>query len=310
MTTTPGAFAAVTGVSPVLEVPFTAQGDVDEDGFRRIVVHTMQAGASSVMFPGFASEYYKLEDIERRRLIGLLLEISENEGVPVIVSVPEHATKLAVRRAREAVERGAAGINILPPHLMAPGPDEVRQHVSAVLDAVPDTPAVIQYAPAQTGTAFDASTIRNLAARHRVSVQVKVEAAPPGPMVTALAAGDPSITSVVGYGGLQLPDALRRGAVGVQPGCSFTEIYVTIWRLWGIGRADEAVRLHRRLLPFLSYWMQHVELIIQAEKTISARRGIIESDHCRAPRRPLDAYETAMIDEFLDEFADILPPAP
>jgi hypothetical protein len=29
-----------------------------------------------------------------------------------------------------------------------------------------------------------------------------------------------------------MPDVLARGAIGIQPGCSFTEIYVELWRLW------------------------------------------------------------------------------
>lgn len=309
MTAEAGAFTEVTGVCPVLEVPFTSDGEVDEDGFGRVALHTMRAGASSVMFPGFASEYYKLEDAERDRLTGLLLELSTQEGVPAVISVPDHATTVAVRRAREAVDRGAAAINVLPPHLLAPGRQEVRRHLETVLDAVPDTPVVLQYAPAQTGTALDAAAIQALAARHPAGLQVKVEAVPPGPIVTALSAGDQPVSCLTGYAGLQLPDALRRGAVGVQPGCSFAEIYVRIWRDWDSGRTDEALALHRRLLPYLASWMQHVELIVQVEKTISARRGMIDTDHCRAPHRPLDDYEAAMVDEFLEEFADLVPAA-
>jgi hypothetical protein len=43
------------------------------------------------------------------------------------------------------------------------------------------------------------------------------------------------------------------------------------------------------MLPWLSYWMQSVELIVAAEKEISARRGLIRTAHCRAPAWRLDA---------------------
>jgi 4-hydroxy-tetrahydrodipicolinate synthase len=49
-----------------------------------------------------------------------------------------------------------------------------------------------------------------------------------------------------------------------------------------------------------------VELIVQAEKTILERRGIIASDRCRAPGWTLDREEHGMIDRFLQEFADLL----
>ena len=279
----------ITGVCPVLEVPFTAGGDVDDGGFVRVTEHVMGTGVGAVMFPGFASEFPKLDDAERTRLTGLLLRAGQEHGVPVVV------------------EGGAAAINILPPHLFAPSPSQVRRHVEAVLDAVAGAPVVLQYAPGQTGTALDPETIRALAERHDAGLQVKVEAVPPGPVVSALAVGPRPVGCLIGYAGVQLPDGLRRGAVGVQPGCSFTEVYVEIWRLWHAGHTAEAEALHRRLLPYIAYWMQHVELIVQAEKTISRRRGLIADDHCRVPGRPLDDQEYAAVDRFLQEFADLLP---
>lgn len=68
-----------------------------------------------------------------------------------------------------------------------------------------------------------------------------------------------------------------------------------------------ALALHRALLPYLSYWMQHVELIIAAEKAISVRRGWFTSDHCRAPGWTLDAEERAMVGRFMAEFEEYLP---
>jgi 4-hydroxy-tetrahydrodipicolinate synthase len=114
---------------------------------------------------------------------------------------------------------------------------------------------------------------------------------------------------LIGYAGLQLPDALRRGVAGVQPGCSFTEVYLRIWNSWHAGDQDGALALHARLLPYLAYWMQEVELIIAAEKLISRRRGLIASDHCRRPARALDDAERAAVDRFLVEFDDLLPTA-
>jgi 4-hydroxy-tetrahydrodipicolinate synthase len=111
----------------------------------------------------------------------------------------------------------------------------------------------------------------------------------------------------VGYAGVQLPDAVRRGAVGVQPGCSFVEIYVEMWQRFETADQEGALELHRRLLPYISYWMSSTELIVAAEKLISVRRGLFESPHCRAPGHLLDAEEVAMVDRFLEEFADHLP---
>ena len=111
----------------------------------------------------------------------------------------------------------------------------------------------------------------------------------------------------MGYAGVQMPDVLARGAVGIQPGCSFTEVYAELWRLWHADPAGFAA-LHARLLPYISYWMQGVELIVRAEKLILKRRGIIASDYCRSPAYALDAREIAQVEQFLDEFAAWLGP--
>jgi 4-hydroxy-tetrahydrodipicolinate synthase len=166
---------------------------------------------------------------------------------------------------------------------------------------------VLQYAPTETGTSLDGQAIAAIARDHPNLALVKVESSPPGALIAELAAGDPPLPSVEGYAGVQLPDAIRRGAVGTQPGCSFTEIYVEIWRRFVNGDTEGGYELHRRLLPYISYWMLDTELIIAAEKLVSARRGLIATSRCRNPGHRLDGEEVAMVDRFLAEFADMLP---
>ncbi|MBO2465410.1 dihydrodipicolinate synthase family protein [Actinomadura violacea] len=291
----------LTGIIPVLEVPFHDDGRIDLKGFHAVVGNVRAAGVPAVMFPGFASEFHKLDSSERDMLGAALAE----HDVPAIVSIPDHATYHAVRNAAAAVERGAAAVNVLPPHQLGPSRDAVLDHLREVLWAVAPIPVVVQYAPAQTGTALDAATLRTLAAEHANLAMVKVESVPPGRLIAALA--DPAgpgrpLAAMVGYAGLQMIDALRRGASGVQPGCSFPEPYLEIWRRWAHGDQTGAEALHTRMLPYLSYWMQGVELIVAVEKEISRRRGWFASAHCRAPAHRLDHEELAMIDRFCAEF--------
>ncbi|WP_037365746.1 dihydrodipicolinate synthase family protein [Amycolatopsis orientalis] len=297
----------VRGVSPVLEVPFTDEGEIDVAGFRRVVRHVLGTGVGSVMFPGFASEFYKLAEDERQTLTDVLLaETNARTGVSAIIAVQDHATRLAVKRATDAVAAGAEWINLLPPHYLQPSRRALVEHIREVLDAVAPTPVVLQYAPAETGTSLDADALREIAAKHANLRLVKVESSPPGPLIAELAAGGPPIPAVEGYAGVQLPDAIRRGAVGTQPGCSFTEIYVEIWRRFEDGDEAGGAELHRRLLPYISYWMLDTERIIAAEKLISVRRGWFASPCCRAPAHRLDAEDVRMIDRFLHEFREFL----
>lgn len=299
----------VRGVSPVLEVPFTDDGEIDVAGFENVVRYVLSTGVTSLMFPGFASEFHKLSEDERWTLTdALLAHTRARADVAAIAAVQDHATVLAARRARQLVEQGADLINLLPPHFLGPSPRHLREHIAAVLDAVPNTPIVLQYAPTETGTSLNAQGIAAIANEHPNLRLVKVESSPPGALIAELAHGNPPLPAVEGYAGVQLPDAIRRGAIGTQPGCSFTEVYVEIWQRFADGDEAGGYDLHRRLLPYISYWMLDTELIIAAEKLISMRRGLFASAYCREPAHLLDAEEVAMVERFLAEFADTLHP--
>jgi len=291
--------STISGLIPVLETPFFADGRIDVDGFLVVLDRQLAAGADGVMFAGFASEFAKLTDAERGELETAMLSRTAGSTALGIVSVSDHATRNAVSHAERAQAAGADAINVLPPYQLAPPAHEVIAHLDAVLDAASSIPVVIQLAPALTGAALGLDAIERLTARHKNFAAIKVEAVPPGPMISALLGLPRPMPGLVGYAGLQLIDALRRGAVGVQPGSSFPELYAGILAAWNDGDVAEAERRHAQIVPYLSYWMQNVELIVQVEKTISHRRGWITSDYCRRPGRELDKYESDTVDKFI-----------
>lgn len=296
------------GVVPVLEVPFHPDERLDVDGFVDVVEHVLGTGASGVMFPGFASEFHKLDAGERDALLEVLIPRCRAAGVAAVVAVQDHGTRVATRSAVAAAKAGAHAINLLPPHQLGPNADAVEAHIAAILLSVDPVPVILQHAPGQTGNGLDPSSISRLARAHPNLSAVKVESTPPGRMIAALAAATPAVPAFVGYAGVQLLDALRRGAIGVQPGCSFAELYVRVWRTWERGDVADAEALHGRMLPYLAHWMQSVELIIAAEKLISFRRGLIAAPTCRAPAHVLDDFEVAQVERFLVDFADYLDP--
>lgn len=305
----PSPTPSIAGVMPVVEVPFLPDERVDLDGFEQVVAHQVEAEVDGVMFPGFASEFHKLAGEERRQLIRLLLGHLDAtaDGPTSVISISDHATSIAVREACGAVEAGAQAINLLPPFLFAPARDAIVRHLAAVLKAVAPAPVVIQHAPEQTGGQLTAADLASLAQQHPNLAAIKVESQPPGRLVTALLEQEPALPSLVGYAGLHAIDAVERGAVGLQPGCSFPELYVEFWRRWTTGDQAGARMLHSAMLPYLSAWMQHVELIVAVEKRISMQRGWCDHPTVRAPGWTLDRQELASIDAFLEQFAPWLP---
>lgn len=307
MTTQKNTLDLLRGVSPVLSVPFRSDGEVDLPGFLRVVDHVLHTGVSSCLLFGLVGEFAKLTDAESSELLGALLSRSSSRGdFAAIASITEHAAETAVRRAEQYADMGVDAINILPPSFLGPSQEHILNHVAAVCESV-DLPVILQYAPKQTGISIPARSIVALNERCPNLALVKVESQPAGRLVgELLRLSEGRLRAFVGYAGLYWPDAHARGAVGVQPGCSFTEIYVAAQRMIDDGDERSFADLHRRALPWLSYWMQSVELIVAVEKLILQQRGLVQSAYCRAPGYALDPVEVAAVNSFLAEFEEYL----
>jgi dihydrodipicolinate synthase/N-acetylneuraminate lyase len=296
----------ISGIVPVIAAPFTNFGALDEDSFQSLVRHLLTTGASGLTLFGLATEFHKLADSDRIRMqTHLLAETSQSESVAGIISITDHSWEVASQHARTAEAQGADGLMLLPPYFLGPSEDAILEHLKRVIGSV-KIPVIVQYAPMQTGVRISPEVFLKLRDALPNADFIKVESQPPGRYISQLVERSQGrLKSLVGYAGVQMSDVLARGAVGIQPGCSFTEIYVELWRLWQTDKTAFLV-LHNKLLPYISYWMQGVELIIKAEKVILKRRGIIVSDYCRSPCYTLDEREQAQIEQFMSDFAEWL----
>lgn len=300
-----GTIARIAGVSPVLATAFHPDGALDVASFRRSVAAAMSLAVGSVMFPGYASEYYQLSDDERMLLLREVVRLGEEHGVAVIASVTEQSTFTATARARAMADAGADALNILPPHFLPTSVEAAVEHVEAVATAAPDIPVIVQYAPQLTGTVLEPDHFRRLARAAGNVWAVKVETQDAVDYVGELAGGTPRLDALVGNAGVDMVPAIAAGARGVQPGDGFLEVYVRIWSLWQAGREDDAAALYRRLLPYLRTWMAG-SAVTAVGKMIAHRRGVIESPTCRLPSPKPGRFAQALVDRFLREFADEL----
>ena len=296
----------ISGIVPIVAATFTNSGSLDEDSFQSLIRHLLNTGASALTLFGLATEFYKLTDNDRAQMQTLLLaETCQSESVAGIISITDHSWEVASQRARDAEAQGADALMLLPPYFLGPSEDAILEHLKRVIGSV-KIPVILQYAPVQTGVRIPPEVFLKLRDALPNADFIKVESQPPGRYISQLLERSQGrLKSLVGYAGVQMPDVLARGAVGIQPGCSFTEIYVELWRLWQTDKTAFLV-LHNKLLPYISYWMQGVELIVKVEKVILKRRGIIASDYCRSPAYTLDEREQIQIEQFMTHFAEWL----
>lgn len=290
------------GCYPILATPFLPDGAIDVNSVVRLVRHLKTCGLPGFTMFGLASEFYKLSDADRETLIEAAFD-TRSPDQTAIVSVTAHSHEVAVKQARRAEEAGAGALMLLPPFFLGPSEDDIRRHVLEVAEAT-SLPVMVQYAPAQTGVKMAAESFLELNRRAPNVCYVKVESAPSGPLISAIAEGSSGeIKCLIGHGGLQLVDGLRRGAVGVQPGSGVADYYPHILRAFEGGDLERSYALHADLLPLINLLMQAIEPLNRLEKIVLEKRGIIAHDYCRAACFEPDDLMRAELDLFVGRIA-------
>lgn len=294
----------IKGICPIVAAPFTDIGEVDYESLDKLVKHLLNGGCHAVTLFGIAGEYYKLSDDEREKMAQVTIKAAKEVGGKTIISVTDHSTEVAVKRAKNFEELGADCLMLLPPFFLKPGAKYLYEHMSAIANAV-KIPIMAQYAPEQTGVAIPPETFCKLEKECPNMIYYKIECKPAGPYVTNLMnLTDGKMKIFVGNAGFQLIECMDRGAIGAMPGCSMYDVYLDIYNHYVDGDRTAAIQLHNKLLPMLNHIRQNVEQIISFEKRILKRRGIIASDYCRKPSYDTDEYFDRLFDEFYKEMAE------
>ncbi len=294
----------IKGICPIIATPFTDSGEVDYESLDKLVKHLIKGGCHAVTLFGIAGEYYKLSDDERENMAQVTIKAAKEVGGKTIISVTDHSTEVAVKRARHFEELGADCLMLLPPFFLKPGAKYLYEHMKAIANAV-EIPIMAQYAPEQTGVTIPPETFCKLEEECPNMVYYKIECKPAGPYVSNLMnLTDGKMKIFVGNAGFQLIECMDRGAIGAMPGCSMYDVYLDIYNHYADGDRETAIQIHNKLLPMLNHIRQNVEQIISFEKRILKRRGIIESDYCRKPSYDTDEYFDRLFDEFYKEMAE------
>lgn len=287
------------GILPIVSVPFDEYGEIDVLSFTKTIDYIEKTSAFGMVLYGIASEFYKLSDEEKIKLTKLYLE--KKTSAKKLVSVTAHATKIAVRQAKLYEDMGSDGLMLLPPFFLAPQKQEIMKHIESVLESV-SIPVLLQIASGEIGISYTTEELMTLHQKYP-HLLFKIEGNPaPIELVKALVKLSTDIKIYNGYAGIFMIEMLEVGCSGIMPGCSFIEIYTDIYNLFVQNKKDEAYMLHKKLSDYILPWMSHCEYIIQVEKNILNRRGVIATDYCRKPSFNLDDKDYEDISKLLNNF--------
>ncbi len=292
------------GIYNIVPTPFDESGAIDEPSLRRLIDFVIETGVDGLTILGFLGEAAKLSEAERAQVIDVTVEVNAGR-VPVVVGATAQALDPCLRHARDAVERGAAGLLVAPPRTNRPNEAGVRRHYEAVAAAV-DVPVVVQDFPASSGVYMTPAFIGDLARAVPACRWLKLEDDPTAQKVTAILAANPEVGIFGGLGGNFMLEELQRGAIGMMTGFGFPEILVKIQREFQAGDRDAARDTFYRYLPLIRYENQ-VGLNLPLRKLIYTMRGAMDHAAPRRPYPPLDEVTRTEIRELLDHLGLTVP---
>jgi len=281
------------GITPVMAAPFLDDESLDEVSLRRQIDFSIEHGAAAICGPGFGAEFYKLTDPERYRFAEILVDQARRR-VPVIISTGSGSVRSTIEFSQFAERLKADCLMVVPPQRVALPGSEVVHFFSCLCEAV-QIPVMLQDADF-TGAGLPANVFVDLAQKHSNFLFAKLEVTLPGQKCAEIIRRtDGRVQIIYGLGGIAMLDGLAHGASAMMPGTAAIDVYVRIYDLYRNAKQDEARALFHRLLPYLTFAMQHLELAIGIEKRLLVRRGILPSARMRRPTLFYDeVYEVQM----------------
>lgn len=268
------------GVVPIVPTPFKENEEIDEDALRSLIDFAVNAGIKAVCLPAYASEFYKLTDEEKLRVVKIAVEHAA--GRLHIVAQSNHAAlKVAVRLAQANVKAGADVISLAVPRIFSLPEDALKKYLGEFLKSVPDTPVLIQdFNPG--GSSISPAFIKNLMNENPNFKYLKLEEPLCAPKFEdIIKTTDGRIGLFEGWGGLYMLELIPVGIVGVMPGLAVSDILQKVFLLRKTGEHQKAFDLFEKVMPQIFFSLQNMELFHYAEKELLMARGVLKNSVAR-----------------------------
>jgi dihydrodipicolinate synthase/N-acetylneuraminate lyase len=277
----------LSGIMPIVFVPFNMGGDIDVEGLRRIITFELEGGADAIGINGFASETYKLLLEEQYETARITAEVVDG-AVPLIIGMAPGSTEVAIRMADHYAQYDPAALMVLPPNTMQQTSNTLFDFYTE-LGVTASVPIMVQQAPhipAYAHTRMDAQTLAQIHDAEPNVNTFKIEGPGSAERITELAA-QPYMENAAffgGGGGITLLPELRAGANGLIPGVGFNDYFHKAWAAWKNGDEATAEAHIKAIQPLVSAVSgPGHEFSLHARKYLMQRAGVIEHPRVRRP---------------------------
>ncbi len=274
------------GVYPAVLTPFKKDDTIDYEIFKVNIDEQLNAGIDGIILAGSLGETSTLSNTEKNDLLVYTKELVQNK-VPVVMNIAEQSTKVAIQAAKDAEERGADGLMLLPPMRYKADDRETLEFFKAVAEST-SLPIMIYNNPVDYKIMVTLEMFDILAGIP--NIQAVKESSRDVTNVTRMINrfGD-RFSIMCGVDPLAM-ESLCMGADGWVAGLvdAFPRETVAIYRLIKAGHYYEALKIYRWFLPVLELDI-HPKLV-QYIKLAATVAGI-STEEVRAPRLVIEGEE-------------------
>ena len=288
---------AIGGVVPIIPVPFDAGESVDEGALRRLVDFAVACKLDAVCLPAYGSEFYKLAEEERTRVVALAVEQAAGR-LKVVAQCNHGSSKVASALARSNLEAGADLVSIAIPRQFPLPEEDLLRFLATFLNSIP-APCLLQdFNPGgpTLGTAF---LTRLRAECPNLSYLKLEEPLSAGKVAAMVEATGGEVGILTGWGGLYMLELIPAGICGLMPGLGLADLLNRIFRLAKDGDTEQAFHFFERVVPLLFFSLQHLELYHHCEKRLLQARGWLEDTRCRQAAYQPDPYTRAHLERLV-----------
>jgi len=274
------------GVFPAMLTPFTADDKLDFPMFEKNVNVQLDAGIEGLILGGSLGEASTLDSEEKLQLLVYAVEIVKGK-IPVVLTIAEQATKMAIQLAQEGEKNGADGLMILPPMRYKADDRETVEYFKTIAVNT-SLPVMIYNNPVDykievTLDMFEELTVCS-------NIQYVKESTRDVTNITRMRNRFGNRYRLFCGVDTLVMEELMLGAHGIVGGLvdAFPKETVAIYKLVKAGMYKEALEIYRWFLPLLELDI-HPKLV-QYIKLAATQTGIC-TEYVRPPRLMLDGKE-------------------
>ncbi|MCO5397774.1 4-hydroxy-tetrahydrodipicolinate synthase [Ralstonia soli] len=238
------------GILPAIPTPVNSDDTINVEAARDLMRYLLKQGVDGVVPLGGTGEYGALSRAERVRMAEVTVQEAAGR-IPVIAGVLDPGYHDAMQAAKDFAAAGADGLLVLTPYYTNPTQTGIRDYYLRYADESP-LPILIYEIPYRTRISIAPEILHELS-RHERIIGMKACNTDMWHFLRTVAGVDDSFAVLSGEDTL-FPVHLAAGARGgiVVTATLLPTAWRTLYQLAVEGRVQEALALHRQLIPLMN----------------------------------------------------------